>query len=128
MTKRYIFGVDFDGTMVQHAYPEIGEDIPHAVETLLLLCESHEVILWTMRSGDRLRDAVLWCSERGIRLYGVNEHPGQTSWTGSPKAYANMYIDDAALGCPLVTDPGEPRPRVDWLKVQELLRERGLIA
>jgi hypothetical protein len=50
-------------------------------------------------------------------LYGINRNPEQDAWTSSPKAYGELYIDDAAFGCPLMFPKGFARPCVDWKKV-----------
>ena len=121
--------VDFDGTIARHEFPEIGEEIPGAIETMLWLqSKGVKLILHTMRSDyrddgrDYLREAVEWCSSRGIIFYGVNENPTQGAWTGSPKSYANLYIDDAAVGCPLIYPAeSEGRPYVDWSGVRQHL-------
>ncbi len=122
-----IIAVDFDGTCVEHRYPAVGKDVPGAEAVLNRLCrEGHELILWTMRSGKELDDAVVWFMERDIPLIGINENKDQGSWTQSPKAFANVYIDDAALGCPLIYPPGgHDRPYVDWGRVRFLLSERA---
>lgn len=120
--------VDFDGTVVKHEYPKVGETVEGAVETLKLLVENnHKIILWTMRSGEKLRDAVKWYMQNGIPLYGVNHNPTQREWTESPKAYAELYIDDAALGCPLRMGPNDNRPYVDWVEVKRMLKEGEII-
>ena len=121
-----LFTIDFDGTCVEHEYPRIGADVPGAADTLRELTGRGDLlILWTMRSDGPLADAVAWFERRGIEIVGANESPGQASWTNSPKAYAHVYIDDAALGCPLVHPPagtpGSPRPYVDWPAVRRLL-------
>ena len=118
-----IIGVDFDGTIVEHRFPAIGERVPGAIETLKkLVARGDRLILWTMRDGSYLDDAVLYCEENGVELWGVNENPEQ-DWSGSPKAYCHVYIDDAALGCPLnyskAVEVG--RPAVDWGAVDALL-------
>ena len=82
-----------------------------------------------MRGDKELDDAVKWLKERGIELFGVNYNPTQ-SWTTSPKVLANLYIDDAALGCPLITPRdsktlGYKRPYVDWDAVEKMLEEDG---
>jgi hypothetical protein len=107
--------VDFDGTCVTHDYPRVGKDIG-AVPVLKKLTDSgHLLILNTMRSGRELDDAVQWFIDNDIPLYGVNESPTQKSWTASPKVYANLYIDDAAHGCPLKMDRTvSNRPFVNW--------------
>lgn len=116
-----IIAVDFDGTCVTHEYPRIGRSVGAEPVLLRLAGEGARLILWTMRSGPRLREAVDWFEERHIPLYGVQRNPTQDDWTDSPKAYAHLYIDDAALGCPL--SPGFPgeRPYVDWPAVAKLL-------
>jgi hypothetical protein len=117
-----VFAIDFDGTCVRHKYPEIGEDVPGAVDVLLRLQEAgHQLILYTMRSKRSLMEAVEWFKDRNIELYDFNRNPTQDTWTTSPKVYAQIYIDDAALGCPLKRDsPGE-RAYVDWDIVEKVL-------
>ena len=59
--------VDFDGTIVEHRYPEIGKERPFAIQTLkMLLKEGHQLILWSVREGELLEQAVEWCRARGI--------------------------------------------------------------
>lgn len=116
-----IIAVDFDGTCVTHEFPLVGRDIGAAPVLLALSKAGAKLILWTMRSGDRLADAVAWFDLNGIPLFGVNNNPEQAAWTESPKAYAHLYIDDAALGVPLLPGKGSERPYVDWKSVAELL-------
>lgn len=121
-----IICVDFDGTIVDHRYPDIGPAVPGAIETMkALIATGVKLILFTMRSGEELRQAVEYIEKHGIELYGVNTNPGQSSWTQSPKAYGNLYIDDAAFGCPLVKLPGFHRNCVDWSKVVDQLLGEG---
>ena len=117
--------VDFDGTCVTHEYPRVGKDIG-AVPVLKKLIDSgHHLILNTMRSGKELVDAVQWFADNDIPLYGANENPTQKEWTLSPKVYAHLYIDDAALGCPLKFDRAvSSRPFVDWEVVDTYLGSR----
>jgi hypothetical protein len=114
--------IDFDGTCVTHDYPRVGKDIG-AVPVLKKLTDSgHQLILNTMRSGDELADAIQWFIDNDIPLYGVNENPTQKSWTASPKVYAQLYIDDAALGCPLMFDHAvSNRPFVNWELVDQYI-------
>lgn len=108
--------VDFDGTIVKHTYPQIGGPVPGAIEWMKEWnAHGAKIILWTMRSTDTLKEAIDYLKAHGVELYGVNENPYQRSWTISPKAYAHIYVDDAAYGCPLIhpKDPGQ-RPYVDW--------------
>jgi hypothetical protein len=138
-----IVAIDFDGTCVTHEYPKVGRDIG-AVPVLKRLVESgHQLMLWTMRGTkpvdtvDTLAEAVKWFEDNGIPLWGINENPDQhrSQWTNSHKQYAQLYIDDAALGCPLSIDVvmiGEDlqqvgRPYVDWVEVERLLIESGFL-
>ena len=116
-----IIAIDFDGTCVTHEYPEIGEGIGAAPVMRALLARGDRIILFTMRHGNTLDRAVEWCRANGIELFGVNENPQQHTWSQSRKVYAHMYIDDAALGVPLVFPPSGARPYVDWMKVAEML-------
>lgn len=120
-----VVAVDFDGTVVDHRYPIIGADVPGSVEWLRKLADADvKIVLFTMRSGDTLDDAVRWYALKGIPLYGVNRNPDQGTWTSSPKAYAHVYVDDAAFGCPLRENPRSGgRPFVDWDTVGPKLLE-----
>jgi len=131
-TKQMIIAVDFDGTIVSHRFPEIGKDIG-AVPVLKNLIENgHKIILNTMRSHmpyngvDTLQEALDWLSERGIEPWAVNENPEQMTWTNSHKIYANLYIDDAALGCPKKKNE-EGEVIVDWGTIDTFFKQIGLI-
>ena len=115
-----IIGIDFDGTVVTHEYPRTGQDIGAVPVLKKMIEDGHKIVLNTMRSGQELMNAVNWFENNEIKPYGVNRTPGQESWTRSPKVNANLYIDDRALGCHLLTD-GNGRAYVDWRKVAELL-------
>ena len=120
--------VDFDGTVVTHNYPDVGDSI--GAESVLkeLVDKGHHLILNTMRSGYNLDLATSWFQDRQIPLYGVNEHPTQKSWTESPKVYGHLYIDDAALGCPLIYDMTKhKRSFVDWDGVRRALVSMGVL-
>lgn len=122
-----IIAVDFDGTVVKHEYPAVGECVG-AVEILKeLIRNGHILILLTMRSDQYLEDAVNWFKERNISLYDVNNNPTQKDWTNSRKVYAHLYIDDAALGVPLKQDRGDDRAYVDWVEVRRLLVKRRIL-
>jgi hydroxymethylpyrimidine pyrophosphatase-like HAD family hydrolase len=113
-----IIAVDFDGTLVRHDFPRIGAEAPNAFKVLRKLQEGgHKLILLTMRSEKYLQDAVDFCMERGVRFWAVNSNPEQGSWTSSPKVYAQLYIDDMALGVPLSDGV------VDWAEVDILLKD-----
>lgn len=113
--------IDFDGTIVDHRFPDIGVDVPGAFRWMKLWQEAGaKLILWTMRSdgdncGPVLTQAVDFCRSKCIEFYGVNENPSQHTWTKSPKVYAHFYVDDSAAGCPLHDNPRlGGRPYVDW--------------
>jgi hypothetical protein len=112
--------VDFDGTIVDHQYPRIGDAVPGAFAWMRRWQKAGaRLILWTMRSdtgnGNYLTQAVEFCRKNRIEFFGVNTDPEQIGWTTSPKAYANIYVDDAAFGMPLRKPMrlGD-RPMVDW--------------
>ena len=139
--------VDFDGTCVTHDFAKVGKNIGAEIVLKKLADKGHKIILYTMRShpsektekagtsgmipttNDCLQDAIDWFAKYDIPLYGVNDNPSQHSWTDSPKVYANMYIDDAALGIPLVYNDMSSmmRPYVGWVRVTELLYESGVL-
>ena len=130
MAKRdpYIIAIDFDGTCVEHEYPNIGLDVEGAVTTLRdLVSAGHRLILYTMRSGEKLERAVKWFKERKIELWSVNCNPEQSEWTSSPKVHADLYIDDSALGCPIMFIDGVRRPVVNWAKVRSQLEYDGIL-
>jgi len=80
--------------------------------------------------GDALKyleDAVEWFNKNDIPLFGINDNPIQREWSRSPKIYANIYIDDAALGCPLRYHPDGQRPWVDWLSIKDYFKYAGII-
>ena len=124
--------VDFDGTCVTHAYPQIGKEIG-AAPVLRYLAQKHKLILFTMRcnafdsigrSYPYLGVACSWFKKHGIPLFGVNDNP-EARFSTSPKVHADVYIDDRALGIPLrEADSGVC---VDWEKCLVLLLKRGLI-
>jgi hydroxymethylpyrimidine pyrophosphatase-like HAD family hydrolase len=96
-----IIAIDFDGTIVEDAYPKIGKPILFAFETLKKLQEDgHRLILWTYRSGDKLEEAVKFCEENGIRFYAVNKSFPEEEFMNdiSRKINADLFIDDRNIG------------------------------
>ena len=98
-----VIGVDFDGTIVEDRFPEIGEELPFATDTLkMLIKDRHRIILWTVREGKYLEEAVNWCRERGVEFYAVNrDYPEETTGNNryfSRKLKADVWIDDRNLG------------------------------
>lgn len=122
-----VIAVDFDGTVVTHDYPRIGEDAGAAPVLKELTDNGCRLILLTMRSGKLLDEAVEWFRRRGLPLYAVNANPRQHAWSSSPKIYADLYIDDSNLGCPLKFIDGEKRPVADWTRIREQLVAEGFL-
>jgi len=141
-----IIAIDFDGTCTTHEFPKIGKEIGAPRVLKKLVKSGHKLILYTMRcdflgnetlSGSPtgsnkplmyLRDAVNWFKKHKIPLYGIQVNPTQHTWTISPKCYAELYIDDAALGVPLKYDPNiSEKVFVDWNKVEKLLIKKEII-
>jgi hypothetical protein len=94
--------VDFDGTIVEHEYPRIGKPIPFALEVLKKLQreDHHKIILWTMREGDLLQEAINFCAKKGVTFYAHNRNfPEEEYQEGSPrKLSADIFIDDRNIG------------------------------
>lgn len=95
--------VDFDGTIVTHEYPAIGEELPFATETLRMLArDGHQLILWSVREGRLLQEAVDWCKERGVEFWAVNrdypEEKVENNNHFSRKLKADLFIDDRNVG------------------------------
>lgn len=122
-----VIAVDFDGTVVTHAYPSVGEDAGAVPVLRELVDNGCRLILYTMRSGRLLDEAVAWFRARRIPLYGVNVNPQQAQWTASPKVHADLYIDDAALGCPIRFIDGIRHPVADWVRIREMLVREGYL-
>lgn len=133
-----IIAIDFDGTCVRHEFPKIGADIGAVPVLKALIDNGHDLILYTMRGdseqyGPNLTNAEKWFVDNGIKLYASQRNPTQDQWTSSPKCYAHLYIDDAALGIPLNQDIDKAtrqqigRPYVDWVRVREMLINRGVL-
>ena len=95
--------VDFDGTIVEHRYPKIGNEIPFAIQTLkMLIQDHHKLILWSVREGELLDEAVEWCRVRGVEFYAVNkdfpEEDVEKNRHFSRKLKVDMWIDDRNVG------------------------------
>ena len=121
-----IIAVDFDGTICEHLCPGIGKDVPGAIKWLLKFQEAEaRLILYTLRDkklGVHL--ALDHCLQKGLHFWAVNQNPEQKSWSASKKVYADIYIDNAAAGCPLVSGVGGQRPMVDWSVVGPMVMQR----
>lgn len=111
--------IDFDGTVVEHRYPEIGKEIPFATDTLkMLIADHHKLILWSCREGKLLDEAVDWCKERGVEFYAVNrDYPEERGKENnnhfSRKLKVDIFVDDRNVG-------GLP----DWGTIYRMITER----
>lgn len=125
--------VDFDGTCVKHTKPlSSKKPIEGAVEVLKELVDAgHHLILFTLRSNKNgimyLEEAVKWFKDNDIKLSGSQRNSTQWKWTDSPKAYGSLYIDDAAVGCPLLQGDDDIRPYVDWAEIRKILIKKGVL-
>lgn len=109
-----IIAVDFDGTIVEHQYPAIGREKPFAIDTLKKLAEEHHrLILWTVRKGKLLQEAVDFCKERGLEFYAINRNYPEEKYTDERKLKAELWIDDRNLG-------GLP----DWGTIYRMIQEK----
>lgn len=109
-----LIAVDFDGTIVEHRYPEIGKEIPFATDTLKrLIRDGHRLILWTVRTGALLDEAIEWCHKKGVDFYAVNKnYPEEIiDEHTSRKLKVDLTIDDRNVG-------GLP----DWGIIYEMIR------
>ena len=119
------FGIDFDGTVSMDMWPAVGDPVPYAIDTLKdLVKNGHNLFLWTVRDGITLEEAERFFQEHEIPLIGLNQNPYQGG--NSFKAFAHYYIDDRAIGCPLITDE-DGHTYVDWKKIRILLKQIGAL-
>ena len=141
-----IIAIDFDGTIVEHRFPEIGDPVPYALNFIKALKENgHQIFLWTIRSNYEvvrfdnggkvyqrriesvyLDKACQFLKENGIELDGYNESPYIVST--SNKQFANYYIDDTALGTPMMKDSSGHYSCVDWKELGKLMVQKHLIS
>lgn len=93
--------VDFDGTIVEHRYPEIGPEMLFAFQTLRMLQQKgHKLVLWSFREGRTLDEAVEYCKQNGVVFYAVNRNYPEEEWQPgiSRKINADIFIDDRNVG------------------------------
>jgi len=96
-----VIAIDFDGTVVEHKYPQIGNEMLFAFATLKALQDKgHKLILWTIRTGELLQEAVDYCKENGIEFYAVNKnYPEEVlDEKTSRKLNADIFVDDRTIG------------------------------
>ncbi|MBT5289616.1 MAG: hydrolase [Flavobacterium sp.] len=99
--KNLIIAIDFDGTIVEDAYPKIGKPMIFAFETMKKLqSEGHRLILWTYRSDRKLQEAVDFCKQQGLEFYAINKSYPEEEFDGkiSRKIHATFFVDDRNIG------------------------------
>ena len=100
-----IIAVDFDGTVVEHRYPEIGEERLFAIDTLkAFMREGHQLVLWSVREGKLLDDAVEWCRQRGVEFYAVTKTslkkiPARTNTMQGSSGLTSSSMTETSAGC-----------------------------
>lgn len=112
-----VIAVDFDGTIVEHAYPKIGREMLFAFDTLKALQKKgHKLIMWTFRDGDLMQEAVDYCKANGVEFYAVNKSYPEEEYDRSisRKIHADIFIDDRNVG-------GFP----GWSKIWQMLHPEG---
>lgn len=101
MRKHMIYAVDFDGTLCENEWPEIGAPNYILIRSLIeMRKKGHKVILWTCRTGKALDEAVKWCEDQGLEFDAINENVPEiiAAFEGeSRKIFANVYIDDLSV-------------------------------
>ena len=95
-SRREYWAVDFDGTLCEHRFPDIGNPKQQVIDVIR---RAHErgvcIIIWTCRSGEFIPPMQEWLKRNNIPYDYINENP-ECNFTTSPKIYADKYIDDRA--------------------------------
>lgn len=97
---RRVWAVDFDGTLCENHWPDIGKPNIKLIERLKdERAKGVALVLWTCREDKPLAEAIKWCAEYGLFFDAVNDNvPERTAMYGcnSRKVSADLYIDDRA--------------------------------
>jgi len=113
-----IIAIDFDGTIVDDQFPEIGKLIPGAKENInKLYSEGYEIIIWSCRNGINKAKAIEWLVKNGIKFHRFNESSyhnlKEHDFKDTRKVFANMYIDDR-----------QPTPLPAWSELYNIIHEK----
>jgi hypothetical protein len=104
----FILAVDYDGTLFEGSYPDKGEPKQDIIAKVKQFQDAGaEIVLWTCRGGNPLKEAVTRCKEVGLEFDAINDNaPSNLEWIESeradgqefcnPKIFANFYVDDRA--------------------------------
>ena len=103
MNRRYelIIAIDFDGTIVEHAFPLIGPLREGAKEVINKLYEDgYQIIIWTCRAGVHAAEAYNYLKQNEINFHEFNRNFDYETigFMPSPKVCASIYIDDRNFG------------------------------
>lgn len=96
-----IIACDFDGTLCENRFPDIGEPRFHVINRLKEEQKNGaKIILWSCREGEMLQAAIDWCKKYEIVFDAINDNlPETLKWmeTNSRKVFANEYWDDRGI-------------------------------
>jgi hypothetical protein len=102
LSKLGIIAIDFDGTIVEHKFPEIGKLLPGAKEVINKLAKSYTIIIWTCRNHEETSkeflDMITFLLDNDIEYHYINQNDPKNPFQPYPKIFANIYIDDRSLG------------------------------
>lgn len=98
MSRPTIYAVDFDGTLVENDFPDIGEPKEDVIEYVReKKREGAVIIIWTTRQNEFLNKALNFCKEHDIPIDYANENVPWLEFETSRKIFADIYIDDRAV-------------------------------
>lgn len=124
--------IDFDGTIVEHKFPEIGKPVPHAFEVIRKLkAKGHDLVLNTMRSEiwSGINEVLDYCKENGCEFeYWSTNKRQPINWSLSMASKTgNIYIDDETTAIPLMPTSNGNGWMVDWKEVESRLLNHGIL-
>lgn len=128
----FTVGVDFDGTVVKNEFPEVGLEVHDAVQSLEYMRDKGwNIVLHTARCGIYLNAAIKWFRDRDIPLYGINCTPDQQKFLKGHavaeygvKPHCHAFIDDSAIGAPVMVRSDMLKPYIDWRVAMNWLKLR----
>lgn len=98
MKKKKTVAIDFDGTIVEHMFPEIGAIKQNVVDKIKKwYAEGHTIIIWTCRTDQYAEEAKKFLDDNEIPYHYFNENPTNPFGDRCRKILADVYLDDRAL-------------------------------
>lgn len=127
--------LDFDGTVVEHDYPQIGSLNPNSLEVIKKLQDAgHNIILNTMRvefDDGSMQEALDFInmneSVTGIKIEQQTEQKIYPPKWNLDKIENDIFIDDIASNIPLIKAPVVGGFMVDWIEIEKQLKRKGII-